>query len=258
MGTFNLPKDQVDSPIPSTMQRNQPSRGRQNSTQSALVEASRNRPSSSTSSKQTNGNGIHSTHIDLEKVAGLTGKTVGDVKSNLKEVASLSEEHLIENGGDGAGDLRGGLLVGNKSQDKSLKHEEIEIGPSRSRADRPPSISTSTRGGKASKTATPVTTSFPEPQRPRSSRNSEMTMKRSHKKGAGLAAQLAAAAAAVDEEGSSIQDDEDDEEDDNEPKYCYCNRISFGEMVACDSNQCKIEWFHLRFVPLLVFLYKLY
>ncbi|KAK0441172.1 uncharacterized protein EV420DRAFT_1278864 [Desarmillaria tabescens] len=33
--------------------------------------------------------------------------------------------------------------------------------------------------------------------------------------------------------------------DPDEPKYCYCERISFGEMIACDNPPCKIEWFHL-------------
>ncbi|KAH8983586.1 hypothetical protein EDB86DRAFT_2966390 [Lactarius hatsudake] len=33
--------------------------------------------------------------------------------------------------------------------------------------------------------------------------------------------------------------------DPDEPKYCYCNRVSFGNMVACDYPQCKREWFHL-------------
>ncbi|CAI5758994.1 unnamed protein product [Candida verbasci] len=30
-----------------------------------------------------------------------------------------------------------------------------------------------------------------------------------------------------------------------EPTYCYCNQVSFGEMVACDGENCAIEWFHL-------------
>ncbi|KAI9508473.1 hypothetical protein F5148DRAFT_1195928 [Russula earlei] len=38
--------------------------------------------------------------------------------------------------------------------------------------------------------------------------------------------------------------------DPNEPKYCYCNRVSFGNMVACDYPQCKREWFHLACVGL--------
>ncbi|KAL6449940.1 LOW QUALITY PROTEIN: PHO23 Transcriptional regulatory protein PHO23 [Candida maltosa Xu316] len=31
----------------------------------------------------------------------------------------------------------------------------------------------------------------------------------------------------------------------NEPTYCYCNQVSFGEMVGCDGDDCKREWFHL-------------
>eukprot|EP00300_Choanocystis_sp_HF-7_P032418 c4290_g1_i2.p1 GENE.c4290_g1_i2~~c4290_g1_i2.p1 ORF type:complete len:183 (+),score=34.14 c4290_g1_i2:692-1240(+) len=35
-----------------------------------------------------------------------------------------------------------------------------------------------------------------------------------------------------------------------DPKYCLCKRVAFGEMVACDSEQCKIEWFHFECVGL--------
>ncbi|KAI5953768.1 hypothetical protein KGF57_003977 [Candida theae] len=31
----------------------------------------------------------------------------------------------------------------------------------------------------------------------------------------------------------------------HEPTYCYCNQVSFGEMVGCDGEDCKREWFHL-------------
>lgn len=31
----------------------------------------------------------------------------------------------------------------------------------------------------------------------------------------------------------------------SEPTYCYCNQVSFGEMVGCDGDTCKREWFHL-------------
>ncbi len=33
-----------------------------------------------------------------------------------------------------------------------------------------------------------------------------------------------------------------------EPTYCYCNRVSFGEMIACENEECAIEWFHLQCV----------
>ena len=36
----------------------------------------------------------------------------------------------------------------------------------------------------------------------------------------------------------------------DEPRYCSCNEISYGEMVGCDNNDCPIEWFHFRCVNL--------
>ncbi|OBZ75714.1 Inhibitor of growth protein 4 [Grifola frondosa] len=30
-----------------------------------------------------------------------------------------------------------------------------------------------------------------------------------------------------------------------EPRYCYCDQVSYGEMIACDNPGCKREWFHL-------------
>ncbi|KAK4188798.1 putative transcriptional regulatory protein [Podospora australis] len=99
------------------------------------------------------------------------------------------------------------------------------------------------------------------------------TSKRSHKKGASMsasaasiAAQQAAAAAAAKENSSTSgknshhkgePEDDDDEEDEDEaneeePRYCKCNGISYGEMVACDGANCQKEWFHLECVGLKV------
>ena len=38
--------------------------------------------------------------------------------------------------------------------------------------------------------------------------------------------------------------------DPNEPKYCTCQQVSFGEMIACDNKDCPIEWFHFPCVDL--------
>jgi inhibitor of growth protein 3 len=38
------------------------------------------------------------------------------------------------------------------------------------------------------------------------------------------------------------QDADDDGTDDT--KYCYCQRVSYGDMVACDNADCKNQWFH--------------
>lgn len=32
--------------------------------------------------------------------------------------------------------------------------------------------------------------------------------------------------------------------DPNEPVYCTCRQVSYGEMVGCDNPDCPIEWFH--------------
>ncbi|KAL1500849.1 hypothetical protein ABEB36_006275 [Hypothenemus hampei] len=32
--------------------------------------------------------------------------------------------------------------------------------------------------------------------------------------------------------------------DPNEPRYCLCNQVSYGDMVACDNEECPSEWFH--------------
>jgi len=32
--------------------------------------------------------------------------------------------------------------------------------------------------------------------------------------------------------------------DPSEPRYCICNQVSYGDMVACDNDDCPYEWFH--------------
>ncbi len=36
------------------------------------------------------------------------------------------------------------------------------------------------------------------------------------------------------------------EYDPNEPKYCYCGKPSYGEMVMCENTCCEREWFHVE------------
>ncbi|KAI8979362.1 hypothetical protein BDF20DRAFT_912955 [Mycotypha africana] len=36
----------------------------------------------------------------------------------------------------------------------------------------------------------------------------------------------------------------------NEPLYCYCKQVSFGDMIACDGPNCDREWFHYTCVGL--------
>lgn len=38
--------------------------------------------------------------------------------------------------------------------------------------------------------------------------------------------------------------------DPNEPTYCTCHQVSYGEMIGCDNLDCPIEWFHFGCVGL--------
>ncbi|GAA5972527.1 hypothetical protein JCM21900_003234 [Sporobolomyces salmonicolor] len=40
------------------------------------------------------------------------------------------------------------------------------------------------------------------------------------------------------------------EDDADKTLYCFCQRVSFGEMIACDAPDCEHEWFHLSCVGL--------
>ncbi|KAG4072712.1 hypothetical protein HA402_001824 [Bradysia odoriphaga] len=40
--------------------------------------------------------------------------------------------------------------------------------------------------------------------------------------------------------------------DPNEPTYCLCHQVSYGEMIGCDNLDCPIEWFHFACVGLTI------
>ncbi|KAF9045761.1 hypothetical protein BDZ89DRAFT_1058722 [Hymenopellis radicata] len=42
---------------------------------------------------------------------------------------------------------------------------------------------------------------------------------------------------------------EEEEVDDDKP-YCFCQKKSFGDMIACDGTNCPYEWFHYECVGL--------
>ncbi|PWN93783.1 hypothetical protein FA10DRAFT_264383 [Acaromyces ingoldii] len=40
-------------------------------------------------------------------------------------------------------------------------------------------------------------------------------------------------------------------DDSDERRYCFCNNVSYGDMIGCDDEDCEREWFHLGCVGLL-------
>ncbi|KAK4167430.1 putative transcriptional regulatory protein [Cladorrhinum sp. PSN259] len=54
------------------------------------------------------------------------------------------------------------------------------------------------------------------------------------------------------QQDETLNQDDEEEPDGDEPRYCKCNGVSYGEMVACDGEGCPREWFHLECVGLKV------
>ncbi len=90
-----------------------------------------------------------------------------------------------------------------------------------------------------------------------------LPLKRSHKKGAGILAQQqqnhqqhqTQQRKTVSEMENTTPPAEDDAESDegaadgegeDEERYCYCEGPSYGEMVACDNDDCPRQWFHIE------------
>ncbi|PSS25018.1 hypothetical protein M430DRAFT_94601 [Amorphotheca resinae ATCC 22711] len=238
------------SPPPTNGTRPAASRGRQNSTASGAEK----RPSPSEPSKQS-GSAVGTP--DLEAAASVTGRSIPEVKTSMKETGANSKgEHLLEDADKEEPEMVGGISVGER-RNSTMKREESEVNGDAMQGIQATTITT--KSGRASKPSTPAIPQFPDPIRSRPSRNALETAsnnKRSHKKGAGAAAQqLMAQQHQVPEadEGSSMQGDDDDVEiDADEPTYCYCNGVSYGEMVGCDADGCEREWFHLECVGLKV------
>ncbi|KAF2830459.1 hypothetical protein CC86DRAFT_161762 [Ophiobolus disseminans] len=168
-----------------------------------------------------------------------------------------------------------------------MKQEEhIQQEPESMDIDMPVPATLMSRAGRASKTATPVAGSYPEVAmaRSRSTRNANNSnsntssennstttgsvAKRGHKKHVPPTSNTVLASPAVkpapnaksnppSSATSSIAPDQENEyqevesdEDGDEPRYCYCNEVSYGNMVACDNDDCPREWFHLACVNL--------
>ncbi|KIM63674.1 hypothetical protein SCLCIDRAFT_116748 [Scleroderma citrinum Foug A] len=52
-----------------------------------------------------------------------------------------------------------------------------------------------------------------------------------------------------DAEGEDVDGEEGDDGEDKE-LYCFCQKLSYGEMIACDNAGCPYQWFHLPCVNL--------
>ncbi|KAF4618527.1 hypothetical protein D9613_009709 [Agrocybe pediades] len=53
------------------------------------------------------------------------------------------------------------------------------------------------------------------------------------------------------EEGEEEMEEEEEDAEDDKTLYCFCQKTSYGDMIACDNEGgCPFEWFHLDCVGL--------
>ncbi|KAL3479137.1 hypothetical protein BJX99DRAFT_223162 [Aspergillus californicus] len=136
--------------------------------------------------------------------------------------------------------------VSTKREDPEMKPTDL-VEPVESH---PPPTTTAPKG-RLSKTSTPVLAST-EPVQPRTrpTRSTDPAPKRTQKKNSTNNVPVVPPPPVLASDPEESLHEGDDEDEEGEPRYCYCNEISFGEMVACDNDACPREWFHLSCVGL--------
>lgn len=244
------------SPAPSSAPRPASSRARQNSIQSN-ADNSRGRPPSSAPINKTNGHGAGAGASTPEQAStapfpkvGPDGKPFKEAGAPTRTTESIKKETEKPESGPNA------TITTPILSKRDSKPEEAN----QNRETAPPPVPTpvTTKSGRASKPSTPALATFQEAaaSRSRPSRAAEgNNSRKSHKKSGSVAQQalIQQAQAADTDTGSSMQGDDDEGDiDADEPTYCYCNNVSYGEMVACDADGCEKEWFHLACVGLKV------
>lgn len=224
-------------------------RGRQNSTQSVMTSAS------STSRAKAPMDGptqqIVTGQINNTTNPAVTSSTNArstiEAKTTSKELVNNSNVEHMEDDLDQDNPKQKNIHTTNKKESQ-IKHEEAVP----TRDEESPSLShlPTTKAARLGKTPTPLPTTNDSTPRSRSARavpDPSTNAKRSHKKGAGNATTTTSSTASNEVNGSGGDVADDDENGDaDEPTYCYCNNISYGEMVACDNDACAKEWFHLE------------
>ncbi|KAI0654450.1 hypothetical protein C8Q70DRAFT_925756 [Cubamyces menziesii] len=60
------------------------------------------------------------------------------------------------------------------------------------------------------------------------------------------------AAAPIEGNDGTLSAAEPDGDADDGKTYCFCDGVSYGEMIACDDEDCEKEWFHIACVGLTV------
>ncbi|KAL4730270.1 hypothetical protein ACLX1H_002303 [Fusarium chlamydosporum] len=254
------------SPVPVPTPNPAPTRSRQNSIQTTNAENNKARPMSSASNKP-NGSAANTPNAGPPPNSSLRNGTTVEPKTPKEASVSIKTENpkkeTERTEAVSAPPATTVNTITNASPvptttnvKKDAKKPDENDRKSESLPPAAPTPTVTTKSGRASKPSTPALATFQEaaPPRSRSSRNNDGagTGKKNQKK-AGPTIHATVAQLADEDTNSSMQGDEDDGDiDADEPTYCYCNGVSYGEMVACDADECPREWFHLECVGLKV------
>ncbi|KAI9158415.1 Chromatin modification-related protein [Paramyrothecium foliicola] len=261
-------------PPPASIPRPASSRARQNSIQSNS-ENGRARPASAAPAK-ANGNGPGTPDVSTPTIP----PRLNTEAKPTKESSAPARAESVKNESDKPESALAVTPITSKKEkekekekdkDKEKekeqeKEKEVEKEPKTEERDRKsesipptPQVATTvtTKSGRASKPSTPALSTFQEAARPRSSRNSESIggSKKSHRKSSSVAQIVIPPPPVEGPTSGNLHGDGEDDDGDidaDEPTYCYCNSVSYGEMVACDAEGCPREWFHLACVGLRV------
>ncbi|RBR12399.1 uncharacterized protein FIESC28_08659 [Fusarium coffeatum] len=255
------------SPVPVPTPNPVPTRSRQNSIQTTNAENNKARPSPASS--KPNGNAANTPNVGPPPNSSLRNGTTAEPKTPKETTVSIKTENpkketeKAEAASASAPPATTVNIITNAipapittNSKKDAKKSDENDRKSESLPPAAPTPTVTTKSGRASKPSTPALSTFQEaaPPRSRSSRNNDGagTGKKNQKK-AGPTIHATVAQLADEDTNSSMQGDEDDADiDADEPTYCYCNGVSYGEMVACDADECPREWFHLECVGLKV------
>ncbi|KAG9680088.1 hypothetical protein KCU87_g521, partial [Aureobasidium melanogenum] len=250
LGNAQLQPETIPRPASSRMRQNSNSNSTSNLQHSLLPEKEVSRPASAADNKSVNG----STNGLVEPVP----PSIASSKEAKESVEEVIEDTMSVDKAES---------TGQKHRPEALKNEDVTM----------EDVSTDVRPRRGSITSTPRTEAFPDvttrqtirhrhriekaeaDARPRCRQASRRERDRGNgSRGTTTSRRTEASQEADDEpaevemegegeEAGQVADEDEGEEgeDGDEPKYCYCGQGSFGEMIACDNDDCPMEWFHL-------------
>lgn len=174
-----------------------------------------------------------------QEVISLQGKAVASAgqKVEVAEQAFQIVDDVIRNIDDNLREFEAQLRKDGRwpSGDKPPRQSSVASAAAGSSASAAPGTPSATR--KASNTAASSST-----HKTRSSGTSSRGGTQASGRGGSTKAQK--------EEDKPVPMSDEPPVDPNEPKFCYCEQISYGEMVACDNDDCERKWFHFPCVGL--------